>query len=396
MRYKVKALRGRDYVSLQLEANSEQMAMQHARSQGYTVFSAQLMREGGASGLRLGKEKFPLMLFSQELLALLEAGLNLIEAIDALSEKEQRPEVRRCLQGVLRLLSEGQPFSVAMESFPQAFPPLYVAALRASEKMGGMAESLHRYIAYQTQVELVKKKIISASIYPVMLLSVGSLVVMFLVGYVVPKFAHIYEDVGGEQPWTTQAMMAWGSFIEQHGQMLLLGLVGGLLSFGYLLSLKPVRTAMLAWFWRIPAIGDRMRIYQLSRFYRSLGMLLMAGIPVLNALKMVDGLLAPGLRIKLQAASEQIRQGRTLSDAMEANDLSTPIALRMLRVGEQSGMMGEMMERISKFYDEETARWIDWFTKLFEPLLMLLIGGVIGLVVLLLYMPIFDLAGTIE
>lgn len=396
MRYKVKALRGRDYVSLQLEANSEQMAMQHARSQGYTVFSAQLMREGGASGLRLGKEKFPLMLFSQELLALLEAGLNLIEAIDALGEKEQRPEVRRCLQGVLRLLSEGQPFSVAMESFPQAFPPLYVAALRASEKMGGMAESLHRYIAYQTQVELVKKKIISASIYPVMLLSVGSLVVMFLVGYVVPKFAHIYEDVGGEQPWTTQAMMAWGSFIEQHGQMVLLGLVGGLLSFGYLLSLKPLRTAMLAWFWRIPAIGDRMRIYQLSRFYRSLGMLLMAGIPVLNALKMVDGLLAPGLRIKLQAASEQIRQGRTLSDAMEANDLSTPIALRMLRVGEQSGMMGEMMERISKFYDEETARWIDWFTKLFEPLLMLLIGGVIGLVVLLLYMPIFDLAGTIE
>lgn len=396
MRYKVKALRGRDYLSLQLEANSEQMAMQHARSQGYTVFSAQLMREAGASGLRLGKEKFPLMLFSQELLALLEAGLNLIEAIDALSEKEQRPEVRRCLQGVLRLLSEGQPFSVAMESFPQAFPPLYVAALRASEKMGGMAESLNRYIAYQTQVELVKKKIISASIYPVMLLSVGSLVVMFLVGYVVPKFAHIYEDVGGEQPWTTQAMMAWGSFIEQHGQMVLLGLVAGVLSLGYLLSLKPVRTAMLAWFWRIPAIGDRMRIYQLSRFYRSLGMLLMAGIPVLNALKMVDGLLAPGLRIKLQAASEQIRQGRTLSDAMEANDLSTPIALRMLRVGEQSGMMGEMMERISKFYDEETARWIDWFTKLFEPLLMLLIGGVIGLVVLLLYMPIFDLAGTIE
>jgi len=139
-----------------------------------------------------------------------------------------------------------------------------------------------------------------------------------------------------------------------------------------------------------------MRIYQLSRFYRSLGMLLIAGIPVINALKMVTGLLAPALRLRMQAASEQIRQGQAISAAMEANELSTPVALRMLRVGERSGMMGEMMERISSFYDEETARWIDWFTKLFEPLLMLVIGFVIGFVVLMLYMPIFDLAGSIQ
>jgi general secretion pathway protein F len=395
MLYDISVLRGKEYSSLRLDAINEQMALNHAKSLGYTVFSVKAVTDSRFKWLAR-RERFPLMLFSQEMLALLEAGLNLMEALEALAEKEQRPEVRQTLQGLLRLLSEGQPLSAAMESFPHAFPPLYVAALRASEKTGGMPESLKRYIAYQSQVDQVKKKVISASIYPSMLLIVGGLVVLFLIGYVVPKFAHIYDDMGGDLPFLSQLLLALGGFIESHGVALLLGASVFISSFIFLLSLKTVRAQLLELIWRIPALGERMRIYQLSRFYRSLGMLLIAGIPVLNAMNMVSGLLAPAMRIRLQAASEQVRQGQTISAAMEHNALSTPVALRMLRVGERSGMMGEMMERISSFYDEETARWIDWFTKLFEPLLMLAIGCVIGLVVLMLYMPIFDLAGSIQ
>jgi general secretion pathway protein F len=395
MLYDLSVLRGKEYSSLRLDAVSEQMAISSAKSLGYTVFSAKPVGSGWQKHFTK-RERFPLMLFSQEMLALLEAGLNLMEAIEALAEKETRPEVRQTLQGVLRQLSEGQPLSMAMQSFPQAFPPLYVAALRASEKTGGMAESLKRYIAYQSQIDQVKKKVISASIYPAMLLSVGSLVVLFLVAYVVPKFAHIYEDMGSDLPFLSQVLLSLGTFIEQHGFSLMMSLLGLLAATLYLLSLKSVRAKLMEMVWQIPAIGERMKIYQLSRFYRSLGMLLIAGIPILNALKMVSGLLAPALRVRMLAASEQIRQGQTISIAMELNDLSTPVALRMLRVGERSGMMGEMMERISSFYDEETARWIDWFTKLFEPLLMLFIGFVIGFVVLMLYMPIFDLAGSIQ
>ncbi|HWU35489.1 MAG TPA: type II secretion system F family protein [Methylovorus sp.] len=395
MLYKLSVLRGREYRSLRLEAANEKAAAQAARAQGYTVFSVAVAKP--AAGLTwLRRERFPLMLFSQELLALLEAGLNLMEAIEALAEKEQRPQVRDTLKTTLRLLNEGQPLSQAMEASPQAFPPLYVAALRASEKTGGMPEALRRYIAYQSQVEEVKKKVISASIYPVMLIVVGGLVVMFLMGFVVPRFAHIYEDMNGDMPFMSQLLLALGGFIETHGMQLLLAGVGLLAATAYLLSLPRVRAAMMQWLWRLPAIGERMRIYQLSRFYRSLGMLLIAGIPVLSALGMVSGLLAPALRARLQLASEQIRQGQAISTAMEAQSLSTPVALRMLRVGERSGMMGDMMGRIAAFYDEETARWVDWFTKLFEPLLMLVIGFVIGFVVLMLYMPIFDLAGSIQ
>lgn len=395
MLYKLSVLRDKQYRSLRLEAANEKAAALAAKAQGYTVFSvASAERNTTLSWLR--GERFPLMLFSQELLALLEAGLNLMEAMEALSEKEQRPQVRDTLRATLRLLNEGQPLSQAMEASPEAFPPLYVAALRASEKTGGMPEALQRYIAYQSQVEEVKKKVISASIYPVMLIVVGGLVVMFLMGFVVPRFAHIYEDMNGDMPFMSQLLLALGGFIETHGMQLLLAGVGLIVAGAYLLSLRSVRAAMMQWLWRLPTIGERMRIYQLSRFYRSLGMLLIAGIPILSALGMVSGLLAPALRERMLLASEQIRQGQAISTAMEANELSTPVALRMLRVGERSGMMGEMMGRIAAFYDEETARWVDWFTKLFEPLLMLVIGFVIGFVVLMLYMPIFDLAGSIQ
>ena len=395
MLYEIQALRGREYISLRVDAPSEQLAIGQAKAQGYAVFSA----KPAAAGWRLAlsrREKFPLLLFSQELLALIEAGLNLIEALEALAEKEHRPEIREVLQGLLQNLNEGRTVSVAMESFPAAFPPLYVAALRASEKTGGVAESLRRFIGYQGQVEQVAKKVISASIYPVMLILAGGLVTLFLIGYVVPRFAHIYEDVGGDLPFLSKILLAWGLFLENHGGQLLMVLIAAVVGGGYLLTRPVVRAQLMLWVWKIPALGERLRIYQLARFYRSLGMLQEGGIPILTALNMVSGLLAPSLRDKMRLASEQIRQGQTISAAMEQNDLTTPVALRMLRVGEQSGRMGEMMERIAGFYDDETARWIDWFTKLFEPLLMMVIGLVIGMVVLLLYMPIFDLAGSIQ
>jgi general secretion pathway protein F len=139
-----------------------------------------------------------------------------------------------------------------------------------------------------------------------------------------------------------------------------------------------------------------LRTFELARFYRSLGMLLVGGIPIVPALDMVSSLLSAHLRIGAATAIESMRRGETISAAFANGDLTTPVAARLLRVGEKSGRMGEMMERIAIFHDEEMARWVDWFTRLFEPLLMVFIGLTIGLIVVLLYMPIFELAGSIE
>jgi general secretion pathway protein F len=148
--------------------------------------------------------------------------------------------------------------------------------------------------------------------------------------------------------------------------------------------------------WSVPAIGERLRIYQLARFYHTQGMLLRGGMAAPQALRMVSGLLQPGLRDNLSRAARAIAEGRSMSYAMETCGLATPVAVRMLRVGERTGQMGEMMERIAEFYDDEMARWVEWFTRLFEPLLMAFIGVVIGGIVVLMYLPIFELAGSLK
>ena len=393
MEYQVKAVRGKEMALLNIVAQHAEEAKAQARAEGYTpiaVSSKTLQFK-----LQTGK-KFPLALFSQELLALLEAGLNLVESIETLAEKESRSQVKTALDALLQALYQGQTFSTALEQQPTIFPVLYVATVRASEKTGDLAESLGRYVSYEQQIGLVKKKIISASIYPILLIAVGGLVIFFLLGFVVPKFSQIYEDTGSNLPFLSQLLLQWGVFLENHGKTFLMVLAANLAAIIYALSQASVRKWLMQQFWRIPAIGERLRIFQLARFYRTLGMLLKGGTPIVAALGSVAGLLDVSLKANMQNATLAIQQGQPVSTAMEQAGLTTPVALRMLRVGERGGKIGDMMERVAAFYDEELSRWIEWFTKLFEPLLMLFIGLVIGVVVLLLYMPIFELAGSVQ
>ncbi|CAN4276368.1 PulF Type II secretory pathway, component PulF [Methylophilaceae bacterium] len=393
MEYQVKAVRGKEMALLNILAQHAEEAKAQARAKGYipiAVSSKTLQFK-----LQTGK-KFPLTSFSQELLALLEAGLNLVESIETLAEKESRSQVKNALDALQLALYQGQTFSTALEQQPTIFPILYVATVRASEKTGDLAESLTRYVSYEQQIGLVKKKIISASIYPILLIAVGGLVIFFLLGFVVPKFSQIYEDTGSNLPFLSQLLLQWGVFLESHGKTFLMVLGAGLAAIIYALSQASVRKWLMQQFWRIPAIGERLRVFQLARFYRTLGMLLKGGTPIVAALGSVAGLLDVSLKANMQKATLTIQQGQPVSTAMELAGLTTPVALRMLRVGERGGKIGDMMERVAAFYDEELSRWIEWFTKLFEPLLMLFIGLVIGVVVLLLYMPIFELAGSVQ
>ena len=397
MQFDVKAMRaGEGVVTLTLEAGSETEALSLARSQGYAVLSLRARRLAIPALRRLSGRRFPLQLFSAELLALLRAGLTLVEAMHTLAEKEQHAEVRRIIEGVIAGLYEGQTFSQALERFPHIFPALYVATLRAAERTGDLAEALSRFIAYEAQLDVIRKKLLSASIYPLLLVLVGGLVTVFLLGYVVPRLSRVYDDLGAELPLLSQLLINWGRFLEAHAGEVLAAAAVLLVSVAYALGRPAVRRWLGLKLWQIPAVGERLRVFQLARFYRTLGMLLNGGIPVVSALGMVEGLLHPTLRSLMQRARQDIREGRPISVAMESHGLTTPVALRMLRVGERSGRMGDMMEAIAHFHDEETARWLDWFTRLFEPLLMAVIGFVIGLVVVLLYLPIFELAGSIR
>jgi general secretion pathway protein F len=397
MQFDLKVLTPRqEIVFLKLEAGDLDEATRQAQHQGHVVLSVKRSSSLNTVSFKRRGSRFALVLFSQELLSLLDAGLNLMEAIETLREKEHRPESRRVLDQVVHSLYEGLPLSVALEQNKSTFPPLYIALVRSSEQTGDLAEALSRFVDYQSQVDQVRKKIISASIYPVLLILVGGMVTLFLLLYVVPKFSNIFEASQANLPWLSQWLLAWGRLLHAHSANVLMGFTGfiGLMIFGF--TRRAVRRRVVNGLWRIPAVGERLRIYQLARFYRTLGMLLRGGIPAVTALDMVDGLLQPTLRERLQLARQDVREGMPISTVMENRGLTTPVAVRMLRVGERSGQMGEMMERIGNFYDDEIARWMDWFTRLFEPLLMTGIGLFVGIIVVLMYMPIFELAGSIQ
>jgi general secretion pathway protein F len=394
MRFDMKVMKGRGGVSLlAIEAADAAAAQAEARRQGYTVLSL-----SGAGRLLqpalVRRARFPLLLFAQDLRALLEAGLTLLEALESFAEKERSGGA--VLTDVIRALREGRSLSQALAARPDAFPPFFVATIRASEQTGHVAEALGRFAAYQVQLDAARSKVVSAAIYPALLIGTGGLVLAFLLTYVVPRFAHIFEDSGAALPWSTQLLVTWGALFEAHGALIGLALLALAAAAAWLLAQPTVRARLLTLLWRIGPLGERVRTFQLARFYRTLGMLIQGGMAMVPALELAAHVLPEALRERLAAARRGVSEGIATSQAMEAAGLATPVALRMLRVGERSGNMGEMLERIATFLDEDGARWLDWFTRLFEPLLMAAIGLLIGGIVMLMYIPIFELAGAVR
>jgi general secretion pathway protein F len=394
MRFRIKAMSGgADVLSYVLDAADEADARRQVTSAGLAFISIARERT-----LNFGKRgtRMPLVTFSQEMVALLDAGLSLVESIETLGEKEASPMIRRTLDQVLVRLREGQTFGAALAEHPQSFPALYVATVRASERTGALREALTRYVTYQQQIDVLRKSLVNASIYPAVLCGAGLLVVAFLMGYVVPRFSSIYEDMGSNLPLASRLLMKWGQFIEAHGYLVAVGTVGMIIGLVYTFTRPGVRSAIGARIARIPALGSRLHVYQLARLYRTVGMLQRGGTPMVTAMRMSAGLLGANLRSNFANATQAVREGRSIADAMEQYGLTTPVATRMLRVGERSGNMGDMMERIAAFYDEELSRWVALVTRLIEPALMSLIGVVIGVIVVLMYFPIFELAGSIK
>lgn len=348
------------------------------------------------SGSKSARQPFDLMLFAQELHSLIAAGLTVVEALEALNERATNQNYRAILARLITQLREGQRLSGALAQQKLTFPPLFVGVVQAAEGTSDLPRALERYISYESRLQGLRHKITSAAIYPSILLGVGGAVALFLLGYVVPRFAGVYRGSGRPLPWASQLLLDWGQFATDHAAGFGIALLGILIG-GFSLFRHVIRTGgwwkLLSW---LPGAQPRLQALELSRLYLTLGMLLEGGIPIARAMQLAEAVVSRNRASALQAAQLAVSQGASLSSAFEQHGLSTPISVRLLRVGEQTGQLGLMLSRTAVFYDNETSRWIERFTKMFEPLLMAIIGLVIGLIVILLYMPIFDLAGSLQ
>lgn len=375
---------------IRLEAANDVDARLLAEQQGFTVLRIH------QKGISRRKSNFPLLLFCQELRVLLEAGLTLTESLETLSQKESNADTRATISSVLASLRNGRQFSDALSTQPDSFPSLFIASVKACETTGDLPEGLQRFSLYLEQIDILRKKIISASIYPALVLAFGGVVLLFLVGYVVPRFSQIYESRSTDLSFASEVLLHIGRTVESHGVLLLTVLVGFVIIAVGVFMQPAVRAKIGNMMTRLPKVGERVRIYHLSRFYRTFAMLLRSGIPVVSALTMVNELLGQTLQHNVATARTLISEGRPFAQAMSVCNLTTPVASQLFRVGEKSGRLDVMMERAANFHEEEMLRWVDAFTKLFEPILMAVIGLIIGLIVLLMYLPIFELASGIQ
>jgi len=237
----------------------------------------------------------------------------------------------------------------------------------------------------------LRARLIAAAVYPAMLVAAGFSVMLFLLVYVVPRFAGLLDGVGGQLPAASEALITIGRSTGAHPwATVAAGLIIAVLPFvaARVRALRAVATEAL---WSLPALGAKLRLLALARLYRTASMLLDAGVPLVAALHTAQGVVSPRLRAALGDATEAVSRGERLSSALEAAGLVTPVSRQMIRVGERSGALGAMLGQAAAFYDEELSRLSDLVTRLVNPLLMLLMGGLIGGVIVLMYLPIFQL-----
>ena len=369
-------------------------AQQQARAAGLEVVSQVQATSPSAGRAPSAAERFDHGQFAEELGTLLQAGLGMLEAIEALSAGEPRKPRRAVLSRIGRELQEGHTLSDALVAARQ-FPLLLIANVRASERTGHLVDALLRHAQYSRQVQALRATLKGAATYPLLLLGVGGLVVMFLLGFVIPRFAVLVQGTKGELPWASQLLMSVGGALAQRPWLPLV-LFGGVAVLVALLIRRLRQDGGRAWLRHVPWVGRLVRDYRVAQAYRTTGLLVRGGLPVVQALEQCDELLDGPDRAALAVAVRQMREGIALSAALATANLTDPITARMLVVAERTGTLPDVLERVAVMQDARLQRAVHTASRLAEPLLMIGIGVAIGAIVVLMYLPIFDLAAQLQ
>lgn len=394
--YEVRFIDGTGVVSRRVQAADVQSVAAVLGVAATNLLSVHEARD--TATLRNGwrRQRFPLRLFSQELSVLLGAGIPLLEAIATLREKEVSASVREPLDAAMAGLKVGESFSTALRRSPAAFDDLFIAIVESAERTGQLRDALASHSSYLAWVQNLRDKLVQASIYPAMLVVASLAVMVFLLTVVVPRFAGILDGVGGEIPAASRWLMDAGQWAGEH-RLVTVGFALMLLAAPFLIGRMPlVKQQAEELLWRTPGLGERLRLLALARLLRTLGMLLSCGVPAVPAMRIARGVVSSRLRPQVELTEAAVSRGERLSDAFDAHGLSTPVSQRMLRVGEQSGELAAMLGQAAAFYDEELTRFTDVVTRLVNPLLMLGMGGLIGSIIVLLYLPIFQLVEQVQ
>jgi type IV pilus assembly protein PilC len=347
--------------------------------------------------VRKGIKAEDFLMFNQEMLVLTKAGLPITQSLDLLMERTPSPGFKAALQDVKSGVRGGTALSDAMAEHTEFFPELYCNSLRAGERTGNLDGVLERYILYLKRILEVKRKVKGAMVYPIFLIGVTTALLSFLLVVVVPSFTAIYADFQAELPVATVILMNITSFIRSYIIFFLLALIAGAFAFKSWYRTDKGRELADRITLRLPLLGPIIISYYVSTICRTLGTILSGGIPMLESLDMVArSITNRSYSARLEEVQLRVREGMSLSDALEQYELMSPMTLRMVEVGEATGALEVMLEDISTFYEDEMGLRLQRITNLIEPVIMLGMGVIVGAIVIAMYLPILQIAGTVS
>ena len=367
--------------------------------QGFFVFEVKkkplqfLWEKGGG---RRKVDNKTLLTLNQELLVLIKAGLPIIQAIDTILERFDRGHLADILKEVRENVKGGMALSDALEKYPKAFPHLYIASVRAGERTGDLPLTIRRYISFLKRVEEVRKKFVSALVYPSILVTVAIIAIVFLLVYVVPTFSQVYADAGSQLPLPTRILITFSTALKQYILVVVALIVAGVM------AMRRWSATARGRFWvddlkiRLPFIGEVFSKFAVASFTRTLATVIGSGIPIVESLKMSVGTLNNVvLEKRLLQAVVKVEEGMSLSNAIESVKFMPPLALRMLGVGETTGSLEEMLSDISEYFESDIDTRLHLLTTAIEPAIMIVMGLVVGVIIVTMYLPVFRIAGTV-
>ncbi len=386
-------------VSGTIEAPNEDQARAKLAAQRLIVSS--ISAEGFSLGKKSSKKSAgynkkitteQLTIFTRQLATLLQAGLPLLRAMQILSEQEKNPVFKTALLNISENIQGGNTLSDAFSQYPRMFDRLYVNMIRAGEAGGVLDAVLDRLAMFQEKAMRIKKKVKSAMVYPIVVVSVAMIIVWVLLTFVVPSFQKMISSQGGTMPPLTKAVMDIGDALSNHWLITIIVIVGVISGIRFLFRNAKTKAVIDRVVFKLPKIGSFVQVVTVSRFARTFGTLMASGVPILQSMTITrDTLDNVVLREALERVHDRVRDGDTLAQPLEQAKVFPPMVCSMVQVGEETGQLPEMLNRVADNYDEEVDNAVGALTSIIEPVLILFLAVVVGTIVVAMFMPIITI-----
>lgn len=366
-----------------------------AERDGYLLLSVDEVYSASSKRKKLNLREF--LTFNQELYVLIKSGQPVVKALEIILEKmTMKKGFPRVLRQIKTDVEQGLSLSESLEKFPDVFPMLYIANIKAGERGGNLAERLRDYQIYMKKVDALRRKMVSSSVYPAIILCVIVIAVVFMFTYVIPNFSKIYLDSNVQLPLITRFLLFLTDIFQKIIVFLIIGIIVGFFAFRSYVKTYKGKMNIDKIKLKIPFVSEIYKNYLISNFARTLSAILKGGIPVVVALKTVSGVTTNEFfGEELKKVIKMVEEGNSLSSSLEQTNLFPPISLRLIKAGEGTGALWEMLDEVAEYYDNLVVDTLTMVSNVIEPALMIVMGIIVAIIVVAMYLPIFNLAGTV-